>query len=63
MSIQINEPKFDKGFFRYRANEAIRVFEGRRTKEAYKQMLDVLAGLYSHAYHKGRYDEKEERNG
>lgn len=59
--IEVKDPPFNKDFFRTRANDAIRIFEQRRTKNAYKQLLDVLAGLYSHAYHKGRHDEKLEQ--
>ena len=60
MNIEIKEPDYDEGWFKYRANQAILTFENRRSRTNRQIMLNVLAGLYRHAYNKGRHDEKRD---
>jgi len=61
MNIEIKEPDYDDGWFRYRTKEALGVLESRRHPrfEGRQQFLNVLSGMYRHAYNKGRHDEKQ----
>ena len=54
------EPDFDKRWFKFRADQAIRIYEASKSLKARDQMLDVLNGLFEHAYRKGRHDEKRD---
>lgn len=58
--IEVKDPDFDKQWFRFRTTQALKVLESRRHPkfEGRKQFLDVLSGMYRHAYLKGRNDEK-----
>jgi len=59
--IEVKEPDFDKQWFRFRTTQALKVLESRKHPkfEGKKQFLDVLTGMYRHAYLKGRNDEKK----
>ena len=58
--IEVKDPDFDKQWFRFRTTQALKVLESRRHPkfEGRKQFLDVLSGMYRHAYLKGHNDEK-----
>jgi len=59
--IEVKEPDFEKKWFRLRRTQALKVLESRKHPkfEGKKQFLDVLTGMYRHAYLKGRNDEKK----
>lgn len=59
--IEIKEPDYDEKWFKWRAEQALSIFESRRTPrhKGREQYLNVLAGIFRHAYSKGRHDEKK----
>jgi hypothetical protein len=61
--IEIKEPDYDEKWFKWRAEQALSIFESRRTPrhKGREQYLNVLAGIFRHAYSKGRHDEKRDQ--
>ena len=57
----IKEPDYDDGWFKFRANQALLTFEHRKNRTSREILLNVLTGLYRHAYNKGRHDEKRDQ--
>jgi hypothetical protein len=62
LDIEITEPDFNDMWFKARTTQALRRYEhdpGYR-KDRREQLHNVLAGLFRHAYNKGRHDEKRD---
>lgn len=57
----VKGPDFDDQWFKARTDQAIQVWNGKKNRNEYDKLLNILAGLYRHGYLKGRHDEKRDQ--